>query len=78
VQVCSPVAQELLRYEPAVSALDPQENELLYGRAGYLYALLYAQHAMGGAAGGPNPQLAAAAGYIAAQIVHTGGAQILV
>ena len=70
--------QELLSYEPAVAALDPQENELLYGRAGYLYALLYAQHAISNASGGgTSAQLAAAAGRIAVQIVETGTETIL-
>jgi hypothetical protein len=56
-----------------VAALDPQENELLFGRAGYLYALLYVRRAVTGAAGGLDAQLAAAAGRVAAQIVEAGG-----
>jgi hypothetical protein len=60
-----------------VAALDPQENELLYGRAGYLYALLYVRHRAASAAGGIEPQLAAAAGHVAAQIVETGGDKFL-
>ena len=70
-----PIVQELISYEPAVAALDPQENEVLYGRAGYLYVLLYARRAAIGAAGGVAPQLAAAAGRVAAHIVETGGEQ---
>jgi hypothetical protein len=58
--------------------MDPQENELLYGRAGYLYALLHARHAGSSASGAEtSAQLAAAAGRIAAQVVATGERQLL-
>lgn len=67
-------SQELVSYESAVAALDLQECELLYGRAGYLYALLYARHAAGGAAADPDSaaRLADEARHIAAQIIETG------
>lgn len=56
---------------------DPQECELLYGRAGYLFALLAAQRITGGdAARSDRPdiatRLAAAARHVAEQIIDTG------
>lgn len=42
--------QALESYVPAVAAMTPQKCELLYGRAGYLYALLCVWRAGGSAA----------------------------
>ena len=65
--------QELEGFAPAVAQLGVQECELLYGRAGYLYAWLFARrHALGWATGDGGGGDSAAAQNIAAQIVDTG------
>eukprot|EP00051_Salpingoeca_urceolata_P013026 m.162856 g.162856 ORF g.162856 m.162856 type:complete len:426 (+) comp17675_c0_seq5:67-1344(+) len=60
--------QSLLELRSNVAELDPGENELLYGRAGYLYALLFVRRHVGE----HGPLLAAAVDDVVSQLLRYG------